>query len=891
MTCLKDCRRQDAAATVTPGCLLPFFSDIRFRIGGLPLCCNSVLIQNGMKGFFQRYLLVLLVSVAWLSVTGQQVDWVQDCALYVPEQGSAFPAFVRFKADARPVAADLDGFLAGVFELGANDRFVLQKRANDGLGFTHETWQHFHDGHPVLGSVIKTHSRAGKLESFNGHCARQFPVMAATLSEAAALSAALRHVGADSYKWEIAGEDQFLQHLKGDPNATFFPKGELTYVMNRGRLSPEPYRLAWRFDIYAHSPASRADVYVDAATGEVIFRNEILHCGDAIGTATTRYSGVQTIVTDSTGNGYRLREATHGGGIETYNCNNTTNYFTATDFTDADNNWDTFSPQIDDAATDAHWGAEMTYEYYAAKHNRDSYDGNGGPIRSYVHYDNGLANANWNGLVMSYGDGTNNAAPFTTLDICGHELTHGVTQYAAALLYQDESGALNESFSDIFGNTIERFARPGQYSWLIAEDFGAFRNMADPQQFGNPDTYQGQYWVTGTFDNGGVHFNSGVQNYWYALLADGGSGTNDNGLTYNIAGIGIDSAAAIAYRNLEHYMTANSQYSDARYGAIQAAIDLFGECSNEMIQTWNAWAAVGLGQMYTGTLSAGFYTADTMLCNFPFVVNFTNQSTSGIHFLWRFGDGTTSTAENPSHTYAFTGTYSVTLIAYGCNGATDTIVFPDRIVIDVNQSCPVNMVAGDTTVTNSCGGTLYDSGGAGDYLPNSSSVFSIQPNNGTQVMLTFTAFEYAAGDNVRVYDGPTTQSPQLGIYSGTTLPPTLVSTNGALTIRESTNGANNRSGFVANWSCFVGAEDGLAGELLIFPNPAADQVRFVWNRGVAEAYSVKVLDGLGRVQAQQTGAHDGAWVGALDVSDLAAGIYVVCLQSGEARVMRKLIVE
>ncbi len=839
----------------------------------------------------QRILLLIPALLVTLSVTGQQFDPAKDCLMFVPEKDSEFPAFVRFKAESMPAASNLEAFLTKVFDLGANDQFVLQRTSTDDLGFTHQAWQHLHHGHPILGSILKTHSRNGKLESFNGHCARHLPAATVVLTESAALQAALAYVAAESYKWEIAGEDQFLQGLKNDPNATFFPKGELSYVMNKGKLTTDAHRLAWKFDIYAHAPASRADIYVDAVTGEVVFKNETMHCGDATGTATTRYSGVQTIITDSTGNNFRLRETTHGGGIETYDCNNTTNYFTATDFTDTDNIWDTFNPQVDDAATDAHWGAQMTYEYFDQHHNRDSYDNNGGPIRSYVHYDNGLSNASWNGLVMSYGDGGGNNNPFTSLDVCGHELAHGVTQYAAALVYQDEPGALNESFSDIFGNTIERFARPGQNSWLIAEDFGAFRNMANPAQFSNPDTYQGTFWVTGTFDNGGVHFNSGVQNLWYKLLADGGAGTNDNGDSYNVSGIGIDSAGAIAYRNLEHYLTANSQYADARYLSIQSAIDLFGECSNEMVQTWNAWAAVGLGTPYTGNLAADFYTPDTNLCNFPFVVNFTNQSTSGIHFLWQFGDGTTSTAENPSHTYAFVGTYSVTLIAYGCNGAADTIVFPNRVVIDMNQQCPISIATTGTANSTECNGSLYDSGGGGDYLPNSSGTFTIEPGGGSQVLLTFSAFEYAAGDNIRVYDGPTTGSPQIGIYSGTNIPAPITSTSGALTIKESTNGANNRAGFVAEWSCFVGVENAFAANLKVFPNPAQDVVSFEWSVGSADTGNFQIFDGLGRMVLEQQTIHDGNWTESVNVSVLPAGIYVLTLNSGDQHAARRLVVE
>ncbi len=834
--------------------------------------------------------LVLLVLCLHLSAVAQQVELPQQCATYLADEESAFPAFARYKPAFMPAADQLEAVMRKVYAMSPQDVLVLQRTATDALGFTHQTWQHVHGGHPVLASVIKTHVRNGKLASFNGHFARNIQTATATLDEAAALAAAVTGVGATSYKWQLADEEAYLKRIQNDPQATYFPKGELSYVMNKGQQSTDRYRLAWKFEIYAHAPASRADIYVDARTGEVIYRKEIMHTVDVPGTAHTRYSGQHTIPVDSVGPGsYRLRETIHGDGVETYDMNSSTNYSNAIDFTDSDNVWVNPIPAIDNAALDVHWAIGKTYEYYLQQHNRNSFDFNGGKLRCYVHYDVNWFNAQWTGTVMNFGDG--NGDPLTPIDISAHELTHGMTQYSAGLIYQDESGALNESFSDIFGNTVERAIRPGQYSWQIAEDFGAFRSMSNPNQFQNPDTYHGQFWEYSAFDNGGVHINSGVQNFWYYLLSDGGSGTNDNGDSYNVSGIGIDSAAAIAYRNLDTYLTPSSQFADARFGSIQAAIDLFGECSNEMIQTINAWAAVGIGQPFTGNLEAAFSTNDTNLCALPFTAQFTNHSNSALHYLWNFGDGNTSTAENPVHQYAFLGTYDVRLIAYGCNGTSDTLVFNDRVVIDINQVCPINMPIDNTTVTNACDGILYDSGGGANYTNSSNSTVSILPGNNAQILLTFSAFNYAAGDRITVYDGPDVLSPQIGLYSGTVLPAAITSTNGALTIRESTNGANNREGFVANWSCFVGAASGIESSCKVYPVPTHDQVRFEWARTTPEAFGVEVYDGLGRLQLRQTGIHNGLCAGLLDLSALPSGVYFLTLSAGNDRVLRKLIVE
>ena len=153
---------------------------------------------------------------------------------------------------------------------------------------------------------------------------------------------------------------------------------------------------------------------------------------------------------------------------------------------------------------------------------------------------------------MIYGDGssTNGNKPLTSLDVCAHEIGHGMTSFSANLAYNKESGALNEGFIDILGNSVEFSQRPTKASWKLGEDFSyVIRDMANPNAYRQPDTYGGTYWVnvvgctptggaTGN-DYCGVHTNSGVLNFWYYLLVQGGSGTNDKGFAYNVTDIGL----------------------------------------------------------------------------------------------------------------------------------------------------------------------------------------------------------------------------------------------------------------------------------------------------------------------------------------------------------------
>ncbi|MEM7038876.1 MAG: M4 family metallopeptidase, partial [Bacteroidota bacterium] len=604
-------------------------------------------------------------------------------------------------------------------------------------------------------------------------------------------------------------------------------------MINKLGNAADAWRLAWKFDIYAHDPISRDDIYVDVETGEVIFRNPSLHTADVNGTAETKYSGLRDIVTDSTAPGmYRLRESGRGSGVQTWNMLTGTNYGNAVDFEDTDNYWNNVNADKDEIATDAHWGAEMTYDYFMQEHSRNSYDDNGALLLSYVHYGQSFANAFWDGFRMTYGDGGNGIAPLTALDICGHEFAHGVTGNSANLIYQDEMGALNESFSDIWGTAIEFFARPNDANWLIGDDIGAFRSMAQPGVFSDPDTYHGQNWFWGSGDNGGVHTNSGVQNYWFHLLSAGGSGTNDNGDPFSVDGISLDTAGHIAYRNLNVYLTATSEYIDARYYAIESAIDLYGPCSNPMIQTMNAWQAVGVGPAFSAIPDAGFFTEDSVVCSAPAQVSFTDQSTGAIAWFWDFGDGgTTSTQPNPTYVYNNYGNYTVTLIVTGCNNVQDTLIMQQAVQVDQNLICPVSLDWMNTNGSyNACNGELYDSGGTLDYVNNSAAVLTINTTPGTFVTLDFQSFEYAAGDALYLYDGPSVTSPLIGVFGGTNSPGVVNSTSNVLTVRESTNAFNTRPGFHAIWSCNpLSTEAPSEVRFDVFPNPARDHATVTWS--------------------------------------------------------------
>ncbi|ASW76002.1 T9SS C-terminal target domain-containing protein [Chryseobacterium piperi] len=523
----------------------------------------------------------------------------------------------------------------------------------DQLGFETHRFQQTINGIPVEYGMMAVQTKDGKIVSETGKWVLNAPAAIEkkiSISENIALQNAMSFVGADSYKWQNRDEEAFIKKEAKNSQATFFPKGELVYYSEPTDEKLSNLKLAYKFDIYAEKPLSRQYVFVDAKSGTILGTEQLIHEANTPGTAVTAYSGNRSIVTDSYAGQYRLRESGRNGGtsVETYNLNRGVVYQLATDFTDADNYWNNVNINKDQYATDAHWGAEMTLDYLYTKFGRRSIDDNNFAIKSYVHYAVNFFNAFWDGQRMTYGDGdnSNNFQPLTALDVCGHEITHGMTSKTANLAYQRESGALNEGFSDIFGNTVERWARPNQANWTLGEDFGrVIRNMANPKDYNQPDTYMGTYWkdasTTGcqvpnqTNNNCGVHTNSGVLNYWYYLLVSGGTGTNDKGFSYNVSGIGFDKAAAIAYRTLTTYLTASSNYANARTYSLIAAKDLYGEGSNEIKQVTNAWDAVGVGG---GTSPAGkmtdaglsTYTISPNPARDKFMVSFEGKSGSGV---------------------------------------------------------------------------------------------------------------------------------------------------------------------------------------------------------------------------------------------------------------------
>ncbi|WP_151481314.1 M4 family metallopeptidase [Streptomyces albicerus] len=378
-------------------------------------------------------------------------------------------------------------------------------------------------------------------------------------------------------------------------------------------------KLAWRTEAAGKdslgNPVARV-VLTDAVTGKQI------DAWDSIETATgdgrSLYSGTVPLETTQSGSTYQLTDPTRGNTYTGDTKNKTDSCLliicygraAAPVFTDADNHWGSgATSDRASAAVDAQYGTNTTWDYYKKVHGRSGIAGDGKGSYNRVHYGSAYNNAFWDDscFCMTYGDGDGTTfGPLVSLDVAGHEMSHGVTSKTAALTYSGEPGGLNEATSDIFGTLVEFYANnpsdPGD--WLIGEkivksSFGrsALRYMDQPSKDGN----SADCW-TPTVGNLDVHYSSGVANHFAYLLAEGSGpktigGAAHNGTTCNdatVTGIGKAKLGAIWYRALTVYMTSSTKYAGARTATLNAAKDLYGADSAEYRAVGAAWSAVSV---------------------------------------------------------------------------------------------------------------------------------------------------------------------------------------------------------------------------------------------------------------------------------------------------------
>lgn len=461
------------------------------------------------------------------------------------------------------------------------DDMRLSREQSGGVGEVAHRFQQYHKEIPVEGAQYVIHVRDGELVKLRGRVAEGLDIeVSRSIPEEVA-----RGIALDS----LTPRDLPEKSRPVDPAVLNSPPATGEQVIVRDpAASEESFVLAYVFSLPAPDAVGEVRVYVDAATGLVLKKISSPTSNAAVGTVVTQYNGTRSFATRKRGwpnNDYVLQDHTRG---EITTKNDPWSWGLGAQVTDGDNYW----PHNE---ASAHWAVQKSHDYFKDVHFRNGVNNGNEEIRIYAKADR-----------SSYSDFGNHSvicltAQHTTLDVAGHEFTHGVIHHTSGLLYERESGALNESFADIFGTLVERQFRGGfSFDWRMAGEAAAIRDLQNPLLFGQPDTFGVWPWfqVVGCApdcsedgnDCCGVHTNSGVQNQWFSLLVDGGF---HNGIF--VAGIGPVAAGRIAYRNMTLELFAGADHQDAREGAIDAAETLYGECSNAVEQVTNAWAAVGVG--------------------------------------------------------------------------------------------------------------------------------------------------------------------------------------------------------------------------------------------------------------------------------------------------------
>jgi Zn-dependent metalloprotease len=363
---------------------------------------------------------------------------------------------------------------------------------------------------------------------------------------------------------------------------------QLAYEVSNPGLENEPYTI-----VDAHSGA-----LLDSWDG----------VENATGTGNGFFNGTVTLQTSQlNGTTYRLQDSTRGN---TFTCDMRNRRINCYYLDDADNVWgDGTLANPQSVAVDAQYGTNQTWDYYKTVHGRLGIRGDGSGSYNRVHYSRNYNNASWSDscFCMTYGDGDGQTYnPFDSLDVAGHEMSHGVTSATANLTYSGESGGLNEGNSDIFGTMVEYFAANAKDTpdYKIGEklyksnpgETKALRYMWNPAK----DGASANCW-SNSVGSLNVHYSSGVANHFFYLLAEGSApsatNANEGSPTCNgssVTGIGRDAAQRIWYRGLTVYMTSSTNYHGARTATLNAAADLYGAGSAQVNAVNAAWAAVSV---------------------------------------------------------------------------------------------------------------------------------------------------------------------------------------------------------------------------------------------------------------------------------------------------------
>ncbi|MEV5518162.1 M4 family metallopeptidase [Streptomyces flaveolus] len=596
---------------------------------------------------------VALAGVAALIATAFQAGGATAAPRPAPAPGAESVKLTP--AQRAELIRDADATKAETAEdlgLGAKEKLVVRDVVKDRDGTLHTRYERTYDGLPVLGGdLVVTTAASGKTEQVVKATAKAIkpatvtPKITAAKAEQQAVSAA-----------KAAGA--------GQPDADRAPRK----VIWAGNGTPVLAYETVVGGLQEDGTPNELHVVTDAATGAKLYEYQAIHEG----TGNTMYSGTVTLGTAQSGSSYTLTD-TARGNHKTYNLNRGTSG-TGTLYSGSDDTWGNGSASdTETAAADAHYGAALTWDYYKNVQGRSGIRGDGVGAYSRVHYGNNYVNAFWSDscFCMTYGDGSGNTHPLTSIDVAAHEMTHGVTSNTAGLNYSGESGGLNEATSDIFGSSVEFYANNSSDvgDYLIGEeidingDGSPLRYMDKPSKDGaSKDSW---YSGLGGID---VHYSSGPANHFFYLLSEGSGTKTINGVTYNsptsdglpVTGIGRAKAEKIWFRALTTKFTSTTNYAGARTGTLAATGELYGTDSAEYKAVQDAWAGINVGSRSGGGGGGGTTVENTANVNIP---DYGSAVTSSITVSGRTGNAPSNLQVGVDIVHTWRGDLQIDLVA------------------------------------------------------------------------------------------------------------------------------------------------------------------------------------------------------------------------------------
>ncbi|MEU1212923.1 M4 family metallopeptidase [Streptomyces sp. NPDC005790] len=597
-----------------------------------------------------------LIAAAALLAVGIQ----GGAATAAPESATAAPAAAVKGADPGALPAKLSpaqraellreanatkAATAEELGLGATEKLVVRDVVKDVDGTTHTRYERTLDGLPVLGGdLVVAASKSGATQGVT--------------KASKATGAQLKAVGTTADIAPATAEKQALTAARSDGSKSTEASKAARKVVWAANGAPQLAYETVVGGLQHDGTPNELHVITDASSGAKLYEWQAIENG----TGNTLYNGQVTLGTSGSSGSYNLTDSARGNH-RTYNLNRGTSG-TGTLFSGPDDIWGNGSASnAETAAADAHYGAAETWDFFKNVMGRSGIRGDGVGAYSRVHYGNNYVNAFWSDscFCMTYGDGSGNAAPLTSLDVAAHEMTHGVTSNTAGLNYSGESGGLNEATSDIFAAGVEFYSDtaedPGDY--MVGEkidingDGTPLRYMDKPSQ----DGASKDYWYSG-IGSVDVHYSSGPANHFFYLLSEGSGAKTVNGVSYNsptsdglpVTGIGRDKALQIWLKALTTKFTSTTNYAAARTGTLAVAGELYGTTSAEYAAVAHAWAGIAVGSRPGGGTDPGGTVfqnttakaiADRSTANFPVVVSgVTGNAPNDL-----------SVAVNISHTY------------------------------------------------------------------------------------------------------------------------------------------------------------------------------------------------------------------------------------------------